>query len=299
MNKIKNKIFVKSFFLPCLLLLSFLVVFKVNAALVPCGLNGSADCTLCHLVLGFKNIYDYLLGLLLAATTLVIVVAGVMYMVSSGAKGMIDKAKSALTYALTAMILGLLAWLIINTVLNALGFNNAGSWWTFTCDTVQTQGPTTMGSGGATLPGNSGTGTGGKSGSGVGSYKSSGTLDPKTQKVIDMYIDTQCDKKYGGAVNCYSTTSAAYTLAGLPSLDNLGSMWQKWDGDINSIKPGDVIQIPNVHTALVLENGYTSLAPNPGVIGIYPDGVNKNIIRSGGNLRIIHIADVVAKYGSQ
>jgi len=120
-------------------------------ALVPCGLNGAADCTLCHLVLGFKNIYDYLLSLLLVATTLVIVVAGVMYMVSSGDKGMLDKAKSALTVALTAMILGLTAWLIINVTLNALGFKNAGSWYNFTCDTTQTQGPT-GGTGGGTLP---------------------------------------------------------------------------------------------------------------------------------------------------
>lgn len=151
----KNKIFIKLFLLSCLFIFSFSFSSSAFAALVPCGVGaGNANCTLCHLVLGFKNIYDYLLSLLLAATTLVIVVAGVMYMVSSGAKGMIEKAKSALTYALTAMILALLAWLIINTVLNALGYNKSGSWWTFTCDTVQTVGPTTMGSGGATLPGN-------------------------------------------------------------------------------------------------------------------------------------------------
>ena len=148
----KNKAFLRIFFSICLLFFSFGVVSSTKAALVPCGLDGTANCTLCHLVLGFKNIYDYLLSLLLAATTLVIVVAGVMYMVSSGAKGMIEKAKSAFTYALTAMILALLAWLIINTVLNALGYNKSGSWWTFSCDTTQTQGPTSMGGVGATLP---------------------------------------------------------------------------------------------------------------------------------------------------
>lgn len=159
MKETKNKIFAKSFFLLCLLIFSFFVAFKANAQLVPCGIGpGNADCTLCHLVLGFKNIYDYLLEILLAATTLVVVVAGIIYMVSSGSKGMIDKAKSALTYALTAMILALTAWLIINATLNALGFRNAGSWYNFTCDTTQTQGPT-GGTGGGTLPGTVRSGT--------------------------------------------------------------------------------------------------------------------------------------------
>ena len=121
-----------------------------TGGLVPC----TDDCTLCHLVLGFKNIYDYLLTLLLVATTLVVVVAGVMYMVSSGNKGMLDKAKAALTYAITAMILALVAWLIINTTLNALGYNNAGNWWTFTCDTTQSAPQASTGAGGSTLPGN-------------------------------------------------------------------------------------------------------------------------------------------------
>jgi cell wall-associated NlpC family hydrolase len=142
-KKTKNKIFVKSFALVFLIVLSFCVVSSAFAdALVPCGLEGAADCTLCHLVLGFKNIYDYFFTVLLAATTLVAVVAGVMYMVSSGDKGMIDKAKSALTYALTAMILALTAWLIINATLTALGYTKVDNRYTFTCDTTQTKGAT-------------------------------------------------------------------------------------------------------------------------------------------------------------
>ncbi|MCX6766796.1 MAG: hypothetical protein NT170_03400 [Candidatus Moranbacteria bacterium] len=291
MKKRKNKIFIKAFILACLIVFSFSLSSNAKAALVPCGLNGTANCTLCHLVLGFKNIYDYLLSLLLAATTLVIVVAGVMYMVSSGAKGMIEKAKSALTYALTAMILGLLAWLIINATLNALGFKNAGSWYNFTCDTEQTKGPTSMGGGGATLPG---TTPGGGAAPGTGSYKASGDISPKAQEVINNYMNTQVGKNYGGDVHCYSTTDAAYTLSGL---QDLGGQWKVWDKDPNSIKPGDAMQTNN-HTWLVLEDGKTSKAVEGGKIGTYNDGVNKNIIRAaeeGQQIRIIHVADAKAK----
>jgi len=244
-----------------------------TGGLVPCTNN----CTLCHLVLGFKNIYDYLLVLLLSATTLVVVVAGVMYMVSSGDKGMIDKAKSALTYALTAMILALTAWLIINATLNALGFKNAGSWYNFTCDTAQTQGPT-GGTGTGTLPG---------TGSGTGSYKASGYLSPKAQEVINNYMNTQVGKNYGGDVHCYSTTDAAYTLSGL---SDLGGRWKVWDGK-ETINPGDAMQTSK-HTWLVLENGATSNAIPGGKIGVNPDGLNYNLNKAknlGLQVKIIHV----------
>lgn len=146
-----------------------------TGGLVPC----TDDCTLCHLVLGFKNIYDYLLVLLLSATTLVVVAAGVMYMVSSGDKGMIDKAKSALTYALTAMILALVAWLIINATLSALGYTKVGSWYNFTCDTTQTKGPT-GGTGGGTLPGTPGQNTGTPNGN-CGGISTSGNANGQCQ----------------------------------------------------------------------------------------------------------------------
>jgi cell wall-associated NlpC family hydrolase len=163
MSKNKKKYSTKVFLLASFVAFSFFAANGVHAQLVPCGIgSGNSDCTLCHLVVGFKNIYDYLLTLLLVATTTVIVIAGVMYMVSSGDKGMIEKAKAAFTYALTAIVLALTAWLIINATLNALGFKNAGSWWTFTCDTTQTA--PIASSGGATLPGGgttTGTGKGG------------------------------------------------------------------------------------------------------------------------------------------
>lgn len=152
----------KIFFLSLILLLLIIPLKSVLAdGLVPCGLNGAADCTLCHLVLGIKNIFDFLLKLLLAACLLGITIAGVLYMVSAGSKGLIEKAKKAFTYSITALVLLLCSWLIVNAVLNALGFKQVGSWSSFTCDTTQTIPPTGTGTGTGTGAG-TGTGTGGK-----------------------------------------------------------------------------------------------------------------------------------------
>jgi hypothetical protein len=164
MKKTKAKNKYEIFFLLIILFSSFFVVRGVHAQLVPCGIGeGNADCTLCHLVIGFQNIYTYLLELLFVATTVTIVAAGIVYMVSSGSKALVEKAKSILVYALTAIILALTAWLIINATLNALGYKNAGNWWTFTCDTTQTKSNGNL-STGVTLPG-----VGGSQGAAVGS----------------------------------------------------------------------------------------------------------------------------------
>jgi len=105
--------------------------------LVPCGSSTNTDaCTLCHLIVGFQNIFNFLKNLLLTATTMFIVVAGVLYMISTGNKNLMDWAKKAITYSLTGFILFLCSWLIVTVVLTALGYKKVGSWSTFTCETT-------------------------------------------------------------------------------------------------------------------------------------------------------------------
>jgi hypothetical protein len=108
-----------------------------TGGLVPCKDN----CTLCHLVIGVKNIFDYFLKtVLLPLFTLTIVISGIFYMISTGNKGLIDKAKTALTYSLTGAVIALTAWLLVNAILHAVGYKSVGSWSSFTCDTTQTSG---------------------------------------------------------------------------------------------------------------------------------------------------------------
>lgn len=115
-----------------------------TGGLIPCDTN----CTLCHIVIGFKKIFDFFIGLLFVATMLAVTVAGVFYMISAGSKTLTETAKKSLTYALMAFVIGMGAWIIVNTIMVGLGFKHpyGGNWWEFTCDTSKSQGPVSSGS---------------------------------------------------------------------------------------------------------------------------------------------------------
>ncbi len=123
-----------------------------TGGLVPC----TDDCTLCHLVLGIKNIFEYLIYYVLFPLFMLgITIAGILYMVSSGDKKLIEAAKKALTYSLTGFALALLSWVIVNFVMLTLGYQSpyGAHWWEFTCDTTPPpMGSGTLGPGGSTLP---------------------------------------------------------------------------------------------------------------------------------------------------
>lgn len=259
-----------------------------TGTLVPCGLEGKADCTLCHLVLGFKNIYDYLLVLLLSATTLVVVVAGVMYMVSSGDKGMIDKAKSALTYALTAMILALTAWLIINATLTALGYTKVDNWYTFTCDTTQTKGST------------GGTGTGGTGTGGAGTGNTGGTgCAAVVNNIKSMENWAYTSEKNGnlslrntnGYGDCSSTTVRAYTNAGCKSpggdSKTMYANASQFTGAAN-LKAGDAL-VRNGHVGICLVDGCAQIMGASTADGIHPSSGSSMINDS--SIRVIKVSD--------
>lgn len=128
-----------------------------TGGLVPCKNN----CTLCHLVIGIKNIFEYLVyTVLFPLFTLGIVISGVLYMVSSGNKGLTEKAKTALTYSLMGAVVALTSWLLVNATLYAIGYKSVGSWSNFTCDTTQSA-PQISTPGGGTLPSGSGNTAGG------------------------------------------------------------------------------------------------------------------------------------------
>jgi hypothetical protein len=126
------------FLVSILAVIIFLGGFRIAfAGLVPCSTSENAEaCTLCHLVIGFQNIFNFLKNLLFVATILFIVVAGTLYMISSGNKSLMDWAKKALVYSLTGFILFLCSWLLVTVILTALGYNQVGSWWNFTCDST-------------------------------------------------------------------------------------------------------------------------------------------------------------------
>ena len=132
-----------------------------SSGIVPCG--GSSDpCTLCHFIIGIKNLIDWGKNILVTATIVAIFISGIVYVVSSGNEKMISWAKSFLSASLVGFAVTLAAWLIVNVtifwVANAnsdlgIGITN---WFTFTCDTTSSalSGSTTVATTAATATGN-------------------------------------------------------------------------------------------------------------------------------------------------
>ena len=128
----KNKfilIAITIFFLSNLFIFGNKIAFA-DSALVPC----TDDCNLCDIVLGIKRIFGYLGTLLVIAATLFIIIAGIAYMVSGGSKNLMEWAKKALMYALIGFVLYLASWMIVSSILSAMGYNRTG-WSTFNCET--------------------------------------------------------------------------------------------------------------------------------------------------------------------
>lgn len=139
------------FFLLFFIFLLIAPIYTTNAAgVVPCG-NGLTDpCTICHFIVGFKNLIDWGRNILIALSITSLSIAGVMYVISSGDPEMIKRAKSLAVNTVIGFSLMLGAWLIINTTfwifsaksapVDSVEKYNLGleakSWDTFTCSTA-------------------------------------------------------------------------------------------------------------------------------------------------------------------
>jgi hypothetical protein len=143
MAKLRKKIF----FLTLLCLLT--IPLTSNAVgLIPCATTDHPEpCTLCHFIVGFKNIVDYGLGLVTIAAIAGLFFAGVMYIISSGDEGMMTSAKGFIKSSLIGFAVVFLGWLIITITMFVLGAKTADdeggvlgihveSWSKFNCDTT-------------------------------------------------------------------------------------------------------------------------------------------------------------------
>jgi len=139
---------------PVFLLVIIFVGFFANsvsaAGLVPCGDGNdpAQRCTLCHLVLGFKDIIDWGFKIFVVVALLMLVVGGVMYIVSAGDQGLIGTAKGVLKNTLFGFAFVLLAWLLVNFTIYLLGANvgidqgSTKTWYNFTCNSTPSAMPT-------------------------------------------------------------------------------------------------------------------------------------------------------------
>lgn len=152
----------KRFFLVFFLFFLMLPYLSLAAGIVPCGINGSSDpCTLCHIIIGIKNLVDFGKNILVTAAIVAIFISGIIYIVSTGNEKMVTQAKSFLTASIVGFAVTLGAWLIVNVTIfwiaNAKSDLDIGitNWYTFTCDTSSSalSGSTTSSVGtGGTIP---------------------------------------------------------------------------------------------------------------------------------------------------
>lgn len=140
--------------------------------LVPC----TNDCNLCYLLVGISNIFQYLTGALLTAAFLLgITIAGLSYMVSGAFPKALNFAKTAFANSLKGFVLALIAWVIINGIMNIVGYKNpqGGAWWQHECASSTAQVANT----------------------GANNSNNKTTCDPKNKKLESVTIQCAGQKK--------------------------------------------------------------------------------------------------------
>jgi len=92
-----------------------------SAGLVPCGTSEHPEkCNLCHFFKLLQNIIRYASILILASAGLFIVIGGMIILSSAGSPDRISGGKRMITYSIIGILITFGAWIIINTVMNAL-----------------------------------------------------------------------------------------------------------------------------------------------------------------------------------
>ncbi|MDD5489762.1 MAG: hypothetical protein PHP25_03745 [Candidatus Moranbacteria bacterium] len=315
-----------------------------TGGLVPCN----NKCTLCHVLIGFQNILKYLTGLLFVATMFFVTLNGALMMVSAGSKKILEQVKTALNYCLKGFLLFLICWVIVTGIMKTLGYKQLNNWWQFECDTTQVEPPPASPTpttptvpttpkekkckdiGGicriwnTSMEGQTKCEEGEQpweqykcENSGDVCCKAGGNLSPKAQEALANYMKlVNSGLKYGGKLpdnilgnetaNCGSSCRWAWRTAGLPDFWNVKR--NDWDGDKNSLRPGDICVLtsndPNAegdarypHAFMIMdENGMTTAASNKIGIGISKDGLNYNIGRlkpENLHIEVVHIADYI------
>lgn len=86
--------------------------------LVPCS---GADCDLCSFVVLVKKVQDFLLSyLILPASTLGLIIAGILILTGGSNSSRLEKGKSIFRHIIIGMLIAFSAWLIIDTILGNL-----------------------------------------------------------------------------------------------------------------------------------------------------------------------------------
>jgi predicted small integral membrane protein len=127
----------KKAYLAIFLLLFLIAPNQSWAQLVPCGGSGQPDCQLCHIFVLLNNLIAFVLTRLVpTAAALMIVIGGLAFLISGADPAKLNKAKQIVWAAVIGLVVIFLAWVFINTFLDAIGvadWTGLGTWWEIDC----------------------------------------------------------------------------------------------------------------------------------------------------------------------
>lgn len=142
----------KKIFLAVVLFLVIIPIAVSAAGVIPCATTEHPEaCTLCHFVVGFKNLIDWGFTIVAILAIVALFFAGVTYIVSFGDETMMTKAKGFIKSTLIGFAVIFGGWLIVTLTMTVLSAKKTGdtggvlgigieSWNKFTCDTKSSAG---------------------------------------------------------------------------------------------------------------------------------------------------------------
>jgi len=112
--------------------------------LVPCGrladntttadIDESAPCSLCAMFYMLKNIINFVMTLAIGIGVFILVIAGLLYALSTGDSRKIELAKSAVTSAIIGIAIIFIAWMAVAVILQGMGYANMTTWNQVNCN---------------------------------------------------------------------------------------------------------------------------------------------------------------------
>ena len=121
----KNK-----FFIVVIVILTFIPLFFVDAAgLIPCGdlKQGEPECNFSHFMQVIQNVMKFLITISASIAAALFAYAGILYITAAGDTGKISKAHQIFKSVAIGFFIILVAWLIVETVVESIVDKSKGS----------------------------------------------------------------------------------------------------------------------------------------------------------------------------
>ncbi|MEK7635833.1 MAG: hypothetical protein AAB405_01955 [Patescibacteria group bacterium] len=128
MQNYNSKLKIIILFTFCLLLTTSITY----AALVPCGPGTSkASCEFCDLLTLAEKVLDFALYYIAVPLVVIFIIYGGFVILTAGDKPeRVSDGRKIITSAVIGLLIALLAWLLIDTILQVIAGNNlTGNWW--------------------------------------------------------------------------------------------------------------------------------------------------------------------------